>query len=157
MSSLGKARVHPKLAQALARHSTINLTMNVYAHVALDEKAEAVASLPAPWSPTADGGADDSNEGPANTVVPCAVPCGAQDGAQRMTPVGPCLPRDGNAADEEGADQQEDDDCRKSCSEGSFGNSCHQMTTPGTEAGRVVSEVHPSRFERETFGSVGRK
>jgi hypothetical protein len=48
VTNLGKAGVSPKLAQALARHSTINLTMNVYSHVGLDEKARAVASIPAP-------------------------------------------------------------------------------------------------------------
>jgi len=61
VTSLGKAGVHPKLAQALARHSTINLTMNVYSHVGLDEKARAVASLPAPKSPSSESD-DESAE-----------------------------------------------------------------------------------------------
>ena len=34
------------MAQTLARHSTVVLTMDRYSHVALDEQAEALASLP---------------------------------------------------------------------------------------------------------------
>ncbi|MFW5690732.1 MAG: tyrosine-type recombinase/integrase, partial [Planctomycetota bacterium] len=36
ISNLARAGVHPRNAQALARHSTIDLTMNVYTHVAMD-------------------------------------------------------------------------------------------------------------------------
>jgi hypothetical protein len=38
--------VHPKLAQALARHSTITLTMDRHTHTVLGEQAEALAALP---------------------------------------------------------------------------------------------------------------
>jgi len=38
--------IHPKLAQSLARHSTITLTMDRYAHVRLYDQAEALTSLP---------------------------------------------------------------------------------------------------------------
>lgn len=48
ISNLSLAGVHPKLAQILARHSTINLTMNVYTHMGMDEKARAVRSIPGP-------------------------------------------------------------------------------------------------------------
>ena len=48
ISNLSRAGVHPKLAQILARHSTINLTMNVYTHMGMDEKAKAVRSIPGP-------------------------------------------------------------------------------------------------------------
>lgn len=50
ISNLSRAGVHPKLAQILARHSTINLTMNVYTHMGMDEKARAVRSIPGPIS-----------------------------------------------------------------------------------------------------------
>jgi site-specific recombinase XerD len=39
ISNLARAGVHPRNAQALARHSTIDLTMNVYTHVAMDDLA----------------------------------------------------------------------------------------------------------------------
>jgi integrase len=43
---LSKAGVSPKVAQELARHSTIDLTMNVYTHVNMHDLAGAVAGLP---------------------------------------------------------------------------------------------------------------
>src|ERR1700730_14886091 len=47
ISNLSKANVAPKLAQDLARHSDIRLTMNVYTH--LERNAQQAAML-APWS-----------------------------------------------------------------------------------------------------------
>ena len=46
LTNLARFGVHPKLAQQLARHSTIVLTMDRYSHVAMDEQAEALALLP---------------------------------------------------------------------------------------------------------------
>ncbi len=45
-SMLAKAGVHPKMAQELMRHSDINLTMNIYTHTVLEDKLNAVESLP---------------------------------------------------------------------------------------------------------------
>src|SRR5262249_35423866 len=41
-----KSGVHPKMAQDLARHSTIDLTMNHYTHLRLHDQAAAVEALP---------------------------------------------------------------------------------------------------------------
>lgn len=46
ISNLAKANVHPAKAQRLARHSDINLTMNVYTHLDVDDLRQAVDSLP---------------------------------------------------------------------------------------------------------------
>ncbi len=46
ISNLARAGVHPRNAQALARHSTIELTMNVYTHVEMRELAADLESLP---------------------------------------------------------------------------------------------------------------
>ena len=46
ISNLARAGVHPRNAQALARHSTIDLTMNVYTHVAMGDLHNDVESLP---------------------------------------------------------------------------------------------------------------
>ncbi len=46
ISNLARAGVHPRNAQALARHSTIDLTMNVYTHVAMADLHDDVESLP---------------------------------------------------------------------------------------------------------------
>ncbi len=47
ITNLARAKVHPKNAQTLARHSTINLTMNVYTHTLLEDLAGDVNKLPA--------------------------------------------------------------------------------------------------------------
>lgn len=48
ITNLGRAGVSPKTAQELARHSDIRLTIGVYSHSDLAEKADAVGRLPAP-------------------------------------------------------------------------------------------------------------
>ena len=45
ISNLARAGVHPRNAQALARHSTIDLTMNVYTHVAIDDLANDLEAM----------------------------------------------------------------------------------------------------------------
>lgn len=46
ITNLARGGVHPKLAQALARHSTITLTMDRYSHTVLGEQADALSALP---------------------------------------------------------------------------------------------------------------
>ncbi len=46
ISNLAQGGVHPKDAQALARHSTIRLTMDRYTHVARGKLAAALEALP---------------------------------------------------------------------------------------------------------------
>ena len=46
VSSLARAGVHPKVAQQLARHSTIELTMGSYTHLETADLAEALQALP---------------------------------------------------------------------------------------------------------------
>lgn len=48
ISNLAKSGVSPKVAQTMARHSDINLTMNVYSHVNMEDQAAAIRELPAP-------------------------------------------------------------------------------------------------------------
>jgi integrase len=48
ITSLAKAGISPRMAQTLARHSDIRLTLGVYTHVEMHEQSAAVASLPAP-------------------------------------------------------------------------------------------------------------
>ena len=68
ISNLVAVGVHPKLAQQLARHSTITLTMDRYSHVGLLDMTTALESLPvvtAPESQTmrATGTTDQEGEG----------------------------------------------------------------------------------------------
>ena len=46
ITNLARSGVHPRVAQTLARHSSVNLTMNVYSEVRGDDKRAALASLP---------------------------------------------------------------------------------------------------------------
>ncbi len=51
ISNLVAGGVHPKLAQQLARHSTITLTMDRYSHVGLLDLNAALRSLPVTTAP----------------------------------------------------------------------------------------------------------
>ena len=51
ISNLVAGGVHPKLAQQLARHSTITLTMDRYSHVGLLDMNAALQSLPTVTAP----------------------------------------------------------------------------------------------------------
>jgi integrase/recombinase XerD len=48
ITSLERAGIRPKMAQTLARHSDIRLTLGVYTHVDLPDQTAAIAALPAP-------------------------------------------------------------------------------------------------------------
>jgi integrase/recombinase XerD len=48
ITGLARAGVLPKMAQTLARHSDIRLTLGVYTHIELPDRALAIESLPAP-------------------------------------------------------------------------------------------------------------
>jgi integrase/recombinase XerD len=50
ITSLERAGVSPKMAQTLARHSDIRLTLGVYTHIELPDCSAAIESLPAPPS-----------------------------------------------------------------------------------------------------------
>jgi integrase len=52
ISNLGRAGVPITMAQKLARHSTPALTANVYTHLGMNEKADAICTLPPPEIPT---------------------------------------------------------------------------------------------------------
>ena len=70
VSNLGKAGVPPKVTQSLARHSDINLTMNVYSHLELEEQFQAVKNLPA--LPT---GKNSGRRGAPNGALWCPKRC----------------------------------------------------------------------------------
>ena len=50
ISALAKSGAHPKVAQTLARHKTLEMTMARYTHVHTGDLSEALANLPAPPS-----------------------------------------------------------------------------------------------------------
>jgi integrase len=80
LSMLAKSGVHPKVAQALARHSTITLTMDRYTHVYMGEQTEALAKLPnfSGFQSQAQiaTGTDGTQELPKNVSAFCLAPKG---------------------------------------------------------------------------------
>jgi hypothetical protein len=52
ITSLARAGVSPKMAQTLARHSDIRLTLGIYTHVEQADRSAAIGSLPAPPAET---------------------------------------------------------------------------------------------------------
>ena len=56
ITNLERAGIRPKMAQTLARHSDIRLTLGLYTHVELHDQTAAIESLPAPPSKKEDGG-----------------------------------------------------------------------------------------------------
>lgn len=48
ITNLERAGVSPKLAQTLARHSDIRLTLGIYTHVGLNDQTAAIGALPGP-------------------------------------------------------------------------------------------------------------
>ena len=71
ITNLARAGVSPKVTQTLARHSDIRLTMNVYTHTDMAERADAVAKLPSFQSPkpTASPVVDATTEDPKKPMV----------------------------------------------------------------------------------------
>ena len=82
----------PKMAQTLARHSDIRLTLDVYTHIGVHDQTTAIGSLPAPPSdnigPTnetavlaatgTDGPQTPTSDKTASREVPTMVPSGAE-------------------------------------------------------------------------------
>src|SRR6185436_9190355 len=96
ITSLERAKLSPKMAQTLARHSDVRLTLGVYTHVGLHDQTAAIRSLPAPpgvcvksqnnveqLRATGTEGMEvrRTTRKNASTEVPTGVPSGAKTGA----------------------------------------------------------------------------
>ena len=73
-----KAGVNPKTAQSLARHSTIDLTMNVYTSLTVNDQASALNSLPA---------VPNLDKKHGRKKVPTMVPKMVPDGSHLIRPI----------------------------------------------------------------------
>lgn len=69
ITGLFRAGVHPRIAQQLARHSTIELTMQTYTRVASEEVLQAVARLAVPLGKTQKRWKSSSSSSLANSRV----------------------------------------------------------------------------------------
>jgi integrase/recombinase XerD len=90
ISTLARSGAHPKEAQALARHSTITLTMDRYTHLAVVDLTSALDRLPAiPTTDPSNEAIEQRATGTGGAVecqekVPSVVPRGAENGAERL-------------------------------------------------------------------------
>ncbi len=96
ITALARSGVHPKVAQQLARHSTITLTMDRYSHVEADEMSVAVANLPDLSAASRESQQATGTDGPA-VVDPCLADCLAFSDADPR----PSLPLTAEQADAE--------------------------------------------------------
>ena len=62
ITNLERAGIRPRMAQTLARHSDIRLTLGLYTHVEMHDQTAAIQSLPKP--PADDSTHDASTERP---------------------------------------------------------------------------------------------
>jgi len=91
ITRLERAGVSPKMAQTLARHSDIRLTLGIYTHLEVNDQAAAICSLPAPPGRAAEEASAFMAETGAygrkdvTCKVPTVVPRGAENGAVQLT------------------------------------------------------------------------
>ena len=88
VTNLARSGVHPTVAQRLARHSDVNLTLSRYTHTTLEAQGEAVRALPDTSGPadaaeaTGTDGPDDLGSCFANSERLCQT---LPDRARHMT------------------------------------------------------------------------
>ncbi len=171
ITSLERAGLSPKMAQTLARHSDIRLTLGVYTHVGVHDQTAAIGLLPAPPGESVgpanqaaalaatgtDGPQVPTSEG-ENTprVVPTMVPRGAEIGAER--PASTTLRIASNCTDD--ADERNENGdpgiAVNSNAVRRFRTEQDRSASTCTDQVSGKKEVHPAGFEPATFGSVDR-
>ncbi len=171
ISSLSRANVSPKLAQDLARHSDIRLTMNVYTHLDLHEQKAAIESLPGPpgqhGSRTGDAPSRAAGEGDAGRQedrfasfatggAHARIADGAHSGAQQITsnrshPASNCT-EERLVVDAEPAVVR----AATACGSRALCINPHQTETPCTDRSGELAKVHSEGFEPPTLGSEDR-
>jgi integrase/recombinase XerD len=164
ITSLEWAGLSPKMAQTLARHSDVRLTLGTYTHVEVYDQTAAIQSLPAPPS----GGGHSKTEAAElratgtegrrgeHSVVPSVVPSGAQNGAQQLASERWQIASDCTEA-RRGPNENGDPTIAASPDRiRRYRTDRHQSAPLCTEQRDGRMQVHPARFERATFGSVDR-
>ena len=143
--------MHPKLAQVLARHSTINLTMNVYTHTNLSEKSRAVAAISGPMNlrPTGDNKEEAKTDSVCEeqedaSVGPCMGPCGVQNGPQRLSRNDTSMARNGTESGPDCSENAEDQRSRNSLCQERFGPERHDLALNDVASKGKKNEIHPT-------------
>ncbi len=165
ITNLERAGLSPKMAQTLARHSDVRLTLNTYTHIGLHDQTAAIASLPPP-----PGGVDEpkteaaelratgtDGRGFEQQKVPSVVPSGAQIGAQHPAPKTLRLAPDCT----ETLDGPNENGDRRIAARSNrtrrYRTGQQQAASPCTPPGGGAMKISPTRFELVTFGSGGRR
>ena len=156
-------RLSPKMAQTLARHSDVQLTLGVYTHVGIHDQMAAIASLPPP--PGGKGTETEAAElratgtdgrGCEHQMVPPAVPSGAQIGAHVVAPKR--LRISPGCTEAVGKPNENGDRKIAARSNGNrrYRTNKHQGASPRTAPRDGSMKVSPASLELATFGSGGR-
>ncbi len=172
ITSLERANLSPKMAQTLARHSDVRLTLGVYTHVGLHDQTAAIQSLPAPpessVGPKSDAmvlratGTDGTeSRAPADDngpkMVPILVPCGAENGAERPALEELAIASNCTEDDEQQCDNSDStvDLTAPQCK--TFRTEQQPSASHRTKLRTRNKKVSPRGFEPLTFGSGGRR
>ena len=130
ITSLARGGVHPKTAQALARHSTITLTMDRYSHIGLYDEAAALETL----APTGSDRAAEALQATGTDGKPSNQTQGEASIGQRAVqraacPAGPRVsaPVEGKAAGKAGKDAPAD--CGNSRKDGRLDTPRHRKSS----------------------------
>jgi len=167
ITSLEQAGLSPKMAQTVARHSDVRLTLGIYTHIGLHDQTSAIESLPAPPSFGENGseaatlratGTDGRLNEPEETrrVVPTVVPSGAENGAVRLASgMNDLAPNCTREADE--AEETADSRIVVNPNGPRTTRTARDLSaSPCTAVGRPKEQIHPTGLEPVTFGSVDR-
>jgi len=171
ITSLERAGLSPKMAQTLARHSDIRLTLGVYTHVGIHDQTAAIGTLPAPprdarnlpctpssLKVTGTEGGSSTPRGRESEVkkVPTMVPSGAENGAIRLaSPAYRTAPVCIESSKQE-VGTRKTTDAASPRHDGANDTKKAHIAPVCTGPVGLSSQAHPAGVEPATFGSVDR-